>query len=497
MAEYILEIKHLSKSFGTNRVLKDISFNVKPGTVVGLMGENGAGKSTLMKCLFGMYGKDTGEFFLDGKEINFNGAKEALENGLAMVHQELNQCLNRNVLDNMFLGKYKTRFGIIDNHAMTKEYNKLIDSLGLHVSPHRTMGKLSVSQRQLLEIAKAISYKSKVIILDEPTSSLSEKESKKLFQIINDLKVKGVSFIFISHKMNEIFEICDKIVVMRDGEITLDKPIPETNLDEIVKAMIGRSLTSRFPPLDNTPGDVVLEVKDLNSKYTPILKNINFSLRKGEILGLYGLVGAGRSELLETLFGVRTASTGEIIYKGKRIWFKSAKEAMDYNFAFVTEERKANGMFGKGSLKFNTTIANLDKYKRAGILSELLMNKATIKQIEQMHVKCQGGDQTISALSGGNQQKIIIGKWLERSPDVFLMDEPTRGIDIMAKYQIYQLMIDLAKQGKSIIMVSSEMPEILGVTNRIIVMSNYQIAGELETKTATQEQILQLCAKYL
>jgi len=497
MAENILEIKHLSKSFGTNRVLKDISFSVKPGTVVGLMGENGAGKSTLMKCLFGMYSKDVGEFFLDGKEINFKSAKEALENGLAMVHQELNQCLARSVLDNMYLGKYKTRFGIIDKHNMVKEYNKLIDSLGLHVSPNRTIGKLSVSQRQLLEIAKAISYKSKVIILDEPTSSLSEKETKKLFEMINNLKKTGVSFIFISHKMNEIFELCDKIVVMRDGEITLDKPIPETNLDEIVKAMIGRSLTSRFPPMDNVPGEVVLEVKNLNTKYNPMLKNINFQLRKGEILGLYGLVGAGRSELLETLFGVRTASTGEIFYKGNRIWFKSAKEAMAYNFAFVTEERKANGMFGKGSLKFNTTIANLDKYMRGGVLSDPLMTKATQKQIQQMHVKCTGGDQTISALSGGNQQKIIIGKWLERSPDVFLMDEPTRGIDIMAKYQIYELMIELAKQGKSIIMVSSEMPEILGVTNRILVMSNYQIAGELDTKTATQEQIMQLCAKYL
>ena len=493
----VLEIVHLSKAFGKNQVLKEVNIQIPRGAVMGLMGENGAGKSTLMKCLFGMYQKDTGTFRLDGKEVDFKSSKEALEHGVAMVHQELNQCLNRTIQDNLFLGRYITNYGCINEKTMYKKSLELFHRLGMNFNPKTMIRTLSVSQRQMVEIAKAVSYNAKLIVLDEPTSSLSEKETNKLFEIIRELKKSGVSFVFISHKMNEIFEICDNIVVLRDGEVTLDKPIPKTNLDEVVKAMIGRALTSRFPPLDNKPGEVVLSVRALETKYRPYLTDIDFDLRKGEILGIYGLVGAGRSELLECLFGVRTIGQGAIRYHGKRVLFTSAKEAMQHNFAFVTEERKVSGMFANSTLTFNTCITNLDKYKGRFALRNVKMNNAADHQIGQMHVKCSSREDKIMSLSGGNQQKVIIGKWLERSPDVFLMDEPTRGIDIMAKYQIYELMIDLAKKGKSIIMVSSEMPEILGVTNRILVMSNYHIAGELETKKATQEKIMHLCARYL
>lgn len=495
--KYVLEIIHLSKSFGKNAVLKEVNIRLRRGSVLGLMGENGAGKSTLMKCLFGMYSKDTGTIRLDGKSVDFKSSREALQNGVAMVHQELNQCLNRTIQDNLFLGRYVTSKGVISEKTMFKKSLNLFRKLNMDFDPKMPIKNLSVSQRQMVEIAKAVSYNAKVIVLDEPTSSLSEKESAKLFSIIADLKRKGVSFVFISHKMNEIFQICDDIVVLRDGDVTLDKPIPNTNLDEVVRAMVGRSLESRFPPLTNKPGEVVLSVRALETKYKPYLRDIDFDLRAGEILGIYGLVGAGRSELLESLFGCRSVARGSIRYNGKRVFFTSPKEAMNHNFAFVTEERKVSGMFANTDLTFNTCITGLNKYRSRLMLNNKKMRNAVDKQIKQMHVKCNNRDDKILNLSGGNQQKVIIGKWLERAPDIFLMDEPTRGIDIMAKYQIYELMIELAKRGKSIIMVSSEMPEILGMTNRVIVMSNYKIAGELETKKATQEQIMRLCARYL
>lgn len=496
--EYLLKISGLSKSFGKNQVLKSIDLNLKPASILGLMGENGAGKSTMMKCLFGIYSMDSGSITLDGKNINFSGPKEALENGIAMVHQELNQCLDRTILDNMFLGRYISTAGIVNESVMYNKCKQIFADLGMNYNPKTIMRTMSVSQRQMVEIAKAVSYNSKVIVLDEPTSSLSEREVNKLFEIIRRLKKdKGISFIFISHKMDEIFDLCDDVIILRDGQVTLDKTVKDTNLNELVKAMVGRSLDNRFPKLTNKPGKVILEVKDLCTKYKPILHEISFNLRKGEILGIYGLVGAGRSELLETIFGARTMAEGEITYNGRRIMFKNTKEAMKNNFAFVTEERKFNGLYGVDDLTFNTTITNLDKYKRFGIISNAEMNSATNKEIVQMHVKCNGKDDTILSLSGGNQQKVILGKWLERSPDVLLMDEPTRGIDIMAKYQIYELMIELANEGKSIIMVSSEMPEILGVTNRIVVMSNYCVAGIVDTKSTNQEELLHLCAKYL
>ncbi|MBP3366282.1 MAG: sugar ABC transporter ATP-binding protein [Treponema sp.] len=497
MDDIVLEIKNLSKSFAKNKVLNGISLSIKKGSVMGLMGENGAGKSTMMKCLFGIYAKDEGQIVLNGKPVDFKNPKEALENGVAMVHQELNQCLDRTVMDNLFLGRYPTRLGVVDEQKMFKESAALFASLNMNVNPHTVMRTMSVSQRQMVEIAKAVSYNAKIIVLDEPTSSLTEPEVLKLFSIVRDLKEKGVSFVYISHKMDEVFQVCDEISVLRDGSMVLSTPTKDTDMDKLISAMVGRSLDKRFPDVDNTPGRDYLEIRNLSTKYEPRLENISFTVRKGEIFGLYGLVGAGRSELLESIFGIRTIASGEIILDKKNLRFYSSKDAMSYNFAMVTEERKLNGMFGKATIEFNTTITNLDSYKTAGLLSDRKLHDAANREIKRMHTKCVSADELITSLSGGNQQKVIIGKWMEREPDIFLMDEPTRGIDVGAKYEIYQLIIQMAKDGKTIIVVSSEMPEILGITNRIAVMSNHRLAGIVDTKTTDQEALLRLSAKYL
>ncbi len=359
------------------------------------------------------------------------------------------------------------------------------------------MKRMSVSQRQMCEIAKAISYNSKVIVLDEPTSSLTAPEVAKLFKMMRQLKEQGISLIYISHKMDEIFEICDQISVLRDGSLVMTKDSKDTDMNELISAMVGRSLDNRFPPVDNTPGDTILSVQNLSTKYAPKLQNITFDVKKGEIFGLYGLVGAGRTELLETIFGIRTRAAGNVIYDGKIMNFTGPKDAMDHGFALITEERKANGLFLKADITFNTTIANMNHYKSGVALSHDSMVRATAEEIKVMHTKCMGPDDMIANLSGGNQQKVIFGKWLERSPNVFMMDDPTRGIDVGAKYEIYELIINMAKQGKTIIVVSSEMPEILGITNRIGVMSNGHLAGIVNTKETNQEELLRLSAKYL
>ena len=494
----ILSIHGMSKSFGRNKVLNHIDLNVKPGSIMGLMGENGAGKSTMMKCLFGTYQKDEGTIVLDGKEVNFSGPKDALENGVAMVHQELNQCLERNVIDNLFLGRYpKNSLGVVDEGRMKKEASDLFRKLGITVNLTQPMKKMSVSKRQMCEIAKAISYNSKVIVLDEPTSSLTAPEVAKLFKMMRQLKDQGISLIYISHKMDEIFEICDQISVLRDGSLVMTKDSKDTNMNELISAMVGRSLDNRFPPVDNTPGETILSVQNLSTKYAPKLQNISFDVKKGEIFGLYGLVGAGRTELLETIFGMRTRAAGNVIYDGKMMNFASPKDAMNHGFALITEERKANGLFLKADITFNTTIANMNHYKSGLALSHDDMVRATAEEIKVMHTKCMGPDDMIANLSGGNQQKVIFGKWLERSPNIFMMDDPTRGIDVGAKYEIYELIINMAKQGKTIIVVSSEMPEILGITNRIGVMSNGHLAGIVNTKETNQEELLKLSAKYL
>ncbi len=498
--DIILSIQGMSKSFGRNRVLDHINLNVRRGTVMGLMGENGAGKSTMMKCLFGTYQKDEGSIYLDGKEVNFSGPKDALENGVAMVHQELNQCLERNVIDNLFLGRYpKNAAGVVDEARMKKEASDLFRRLGMTVNLTQPMKNMSVSQRQMCEIAKAISYNAKVIVLDEPTSSLMAQEVDKLFQMMRVLKSQGIALVYISHKMDEIFQICDDVSVLRDGNLVMTKNTKDTNMNELISAMVGRSLDNRFPPVDNEPGEPILSIQHLSTKFEPHLKDITFEVNKGEIFGLYGLVGAGRTELLETIFGIRTRAAGRVYFRDRLMNFSNAREAMDHGFALITEERKANGLFLKGDLTFNTTIANLNQYKNSNglTLSNDKMVRATNNEIKTMRTKCMGPDDLISSLSGGNQQKVIFGKWLERGPQVFMMDEPTRGIDVGAKYEIYELIIKMAKQGKTIIVVSSEMPEILGITNRIGVMSNGRLSGIVKTSETNQEELLRLSAKYL
>lgn len=498
MADTILSIRDMSKSFGRNRVLQHINLDVKRGTVMGLMGENGAGKSTMMKCLFGTYQKDEGTIILDGREVSFSGPKDALENGIAMVHQELNQCLERSVVDNLFLGRCPVNaFGVVDEVRMKKEASELFRKLGMTINLTQPMGKMSVSQRQMCEIAKAISYNAKIIVLDEPTSSLMTQEVEKLFKMMRMLKEKGISLIYISHKMDEIFEICDEISVLRDGNLVMTKSAKDTNMNELITAMVGRVLKNRFPEVDNEPGNTVLRIEHLSTKFKPQLSDITFDVKEGEIFGLYGLVGAGRTELLETIFGVRTRASGRVYFKDRLMNFNNAISAMNSGFAMITEERKANGLFLKGDLTFNTTIANLSHYKMGLVLSDPKMVKATSNEIKIMRTKCMGPADLISSLSGGNQQKVIFGKWLERKPQVFMMDEPTRGIDVGAKYEIYELIIKMAKEGKTIIVVSSEMPEILGITNRIGVMSNGRLSGIVNTKETNQEELLRLSAKYL
>ena len=493
--DVVLSIRGMSKSFGRNRVLDHINLDLKRGSIMGLMGENGAGKSTMMKCLFGTYQKDEGKIYLNGKEISFSGPKDALENGIAMVHQELNQCLERSVTDNLFLGRYPTNsVGIVDEGGMKRKAAELFRKLGMTVNLSQPMRNMSVSQRQMCEIAKAISYNSQVIVLDEPTSSLTVQEVAKLFEMMRMLKEQGISLIYISHKMDEIFEICDEISVLRDGNLVMTKSSKDTNMNELITAMVGRSLESRFPPVDNTPKDVILSIQNLSTKFEPHLQDITFDVKEGEIFGLYGLVGAGRTELLETIFGIRTRAAGRVYFKNRLMNFNSALEAMEHGFALITEERKANGLFIKGNLIFNTTIANLSEYKSGIALDNQKMSKATANEIKVMHTKCMGPEDMIANLSGGNQQKVIFGKWLERGPQIFMMDEPTRGIDVGAKYEIYELIINMAKQGKTIIVVSSEMPEILGITNRIGVMSNGHLSGIVNTKETNQEE---LSAKYL
>ena len=494
----LLEMRNICKSFPGVKALDNVSLTVRPGTVHALMGENGAGKSTLMKCLFGIYSKDSGTITLEGKEVNFKSSKEAMENGVAMVHQELNQALTRTVTDNLWLGRYPKVGGIVVSEGtMRKRTKEIFDQLEVHVDPKAIMSTMPVSQRQMVEIAKAVSYDAKVIVFDEPTSSLTETEVEHLFRIINMLRDKGCGIIYISHKMEEILRISDEVTVMRDGQYVATKPAKDLTMEEIIRLMVGRELTNRFPPKENVPGETILEVEHLSGKYTR-LKEASFQLRAGEILGIAGLDGSGRTEVLENLFGSMTKASGTIRLHGKEIKNRNPRESIKNGFALLTEERRATGIFGIRDILDNTVISNLKSYLMGGIcLSDKKMRQDTDWAIRAMRIKTPSQKTQIRSLSGGNQQKVIIGRWLLTKPEVLLLDEPTRGIDVGAKYEIYELIINLAKEGKGVIMVSSEMPELLGVCDRILVMSGGQLAGEVDAKTTSQEEILTLAAKYV
>ena len=494
----LLEMRGITKEFPGVKALDGVDLTVRAGTVHALMGENGAGKSTLMKCLFGIYSKDGGTIRLDGKEVNFKNAKEALENGVAMVHQELNQALTRSVQDNLWLGRYPKVGGImVSEGIMAKRTKEIFEQLEVTVNPKAIMSTLPVSQRQMVEIAKAVSYDSKIIVFDEPTSSLTEEEVEHLFRIINMLRDKGCGIIYISHKMDEILRISDDVTIMRDGTWVATKPAKDLTMEEIIRLMVGRELTNRFPPKTNKPGEVILDVEHMAGRYTR-LKDASFQLRKGEVLGIAGLDGSGRTEVLENLFGAMTREGGHIRLHGKEIQNRSPKESIKNGFALLTEERRATGIFGIRDIKENTVISNLKGYLMGGVcLSDKKMREDTDWAIQAMHIKTPSQKTQIRSLSGGNQQKVIIGRWLLTKPEILLLDEPTRGIDVGAKYEIYQLIIDLANEGKGVIMVSSEMPELLGVCDRIIVMSGGQVAGEVDAKSTSQEEILTLAAKYV
>ena len=496
--EYILEMDNISKEFPGVKALDGANLKVRPHSVHALMGENGAGKSTLMKCLFGIYEKDSGKILFEGKEINFTSAKEALDNGVSMVHQELNQVLQRNVLDNIWLGRYPQKGFFIDEKKMYNDTKKIFEELEIDVDPHSKVADLAVSERQMIEIAKAVSYNSKIIVMDEPTSSLTEKEVEHLFKIINKLRDKGCGIVYISHKMEEIKAISDDITILRDGKWIATESVANLSTDQIINMMVGRDLTNRFPPKDNVVKECILKVDGLTAAKQPSINDVSFELHKGEILGVAGLVGAKRTDIVETIFGIREKASGSIFLNGKEVKNKTPNEAIENGFALVTEERRATGIYSMLNVGFNSTISNLDRYlSKFRLLSDKDIKKDTQWVIDSMRVKTPSQSTSIGSLSGGNQQKVILGRWLLTEPDVLMLDEPTRGIDVLAKFEIYQLMIELAKKDKGIIMISSEMPELLGVTDRILVMSNGRVAGIVKTSETSQEEIMTLSAKYL
>ena len=501
MAEYRLEMRGVSKSFPGVKALDKINLKVRPGTVHALMGENGAGKSTLMKCLFGIYHMDEGEVYLDGEKVEIHNPDEALHKGLAMVHQELQPIPERTVAENMYTGRYPTKkFGpiqVIDHKKMFEETAKWLDDVKMPYDPKAKLGTMSIAQMQSVEIAKAVSLNARVVILDEPTSSLTDNEVEALFRIVRDLKSRGVSLIYISHKMAEIREICDDITIMRDGTYVGTWEMKNISDDDIVKNMVGRELTNIYPPLDNTPGDVLLEVDNFTSIHSNSFKNCSFKLRRGEILGFGGLVGAQRTELMEAIFGIRHTISGEVKLNGKPLNIKSPKDAIRNGIGMITEDRRGSGILGCLSIADNISIASLDHYVEGGVkLNNGKIEKLVQDNIGKLSIKTPSSKTLIQSLSGGNQQKVIISRCLANNPDVLIMDEPTRGIDVGAKYEIYQIMISLAKQGKGIIMISSEMPELIGVSNRIMVMCNGKITGEVSGDEATQENIMYFATQF-
>lgn len=500
--KYLLELNNISKEFPGVKALDNVTLRVRPGTVHALMGENGAGKSTLMKCLFGIYKPDAGEILLEGGKVEIQSAKSALNHGIAMIHQELHPVKFRNVMENMWLGRLPMKWygplKLVDHKKMYKDTEKLFKALEIKVNPNEIVGNLSVSIVQQMEIAKAVSYNAKVIIMDEPTSSLTETEVGHLFKIIKDLVEKGVSIIYISHKMEEILQISDEVTIMRDGNLVGTWSADELTTDLIIKKMVGRDMTNRFPVRDNTPGEVVLKVENFTSPYPRSFKNVSFDLKKGEILGVGGLVGAQRTEVMEALFGLRALESGTVAINGKEVKIKSPIDAKKHKIALLTEERRASGIFPVLSILENTVIASQENYlNKIGILDNKKRREDTLKGIEKLKTKTPSYKERIQNLSGGNQQKVLIARWLLTEPEILILDEPTRGIDVGAKFEIYTIITELAKQGKSIIMISSEMPELLGMSDRVMVMCEGHLSGILDSKDANEETVMELASKFM
>ncbi len=489
-ADMQIEMRDIYKAFGMNKVLEGVNFTLLSGEVHALMGENGAGKSTMMNILTGLHKKDGGSILIDGKEVMFHSPKEAERAGIAFIHQELNIWPDMTVLENLFIGREMTTLGVLKTKEMKALANKVLNQLDISLPFDRIAGSCSVGEQQMIEIAKTLMLEAKVIIMDEPTSALTEREIRSLFKVIHSLKKTGVSVVYISHRMEEIFEICDRITVMRDGKTIDTKAIEETSFDEVVKKMVGRDLEDRFPSRTAVLGDIVFEVKNLTRK--PTFDSVNFSIRSGEILGISGLMGSGRTEIMRAIFGIDSFEHGEIVINGKKETIRNPSDAVKKGIGFITENRKDEGLLLDFSIRENIALPNLESFAPQGIVKREDELTFVNLMIERLKIKTTSSEDAAGDLSGGNQQKIVIAKWIGTAPKVLILDEPTRGIDVGAKREIYQLMNELTERGMAIIMVSSELPEILGMSDRILVVHEGKIAGELNRAEATQEKIMVL-----
>jgi inositol transport system ATP-binding protein len=492
--EVILELKGISKSFPGIKALSNIDFALRKGSVHAIVGENGAGKSTLMKILSGMYTPDEGEILLKDKKVRIDNQKQALEFGISMIYQELNSILDMNVMENIFLGReIKRKSGLTDKAAMYKETVKTLESLDIKANPKAMMRSLSIATRQMIEIAKAISREAQIIVMDEPTSSISQKEVHELFNFIKSLQNKGISIIYISHRLEEIPVIADEITILRDGHKVHNCPVRDITKEQIIKYMVGRELTNLFPKKDAQIGEPVLKASNLSCG--KVFKNISFELKKGEILGFAGLVGAGRTEVMRALYGLSKFDSGIVWFDGNTISIKYPTDAIKLGIVMIPEDRRREGLVLLRSVYENVALAHLKEFIGGlYLLNKRKESNEVNKQIERLRIKTRSVKTEVGTLSGGNQQKVVVAKWLVKKPKVLIMDEPTRGIDVGAKYEIYKLMCDLASEGMAIIMISSELPEILGMSDRVIVMAEGEIKGELTRSEATQEKIMKLSA---
>lgn len=486
-----IEMRGIDKSFGGNAVLRNAGFLLDHGEIHALMGENGAGKSTLMKILTGVYTRDAGTVIVDGQEVCYKNPQEAEKAGIVFIHQELNVLFDLTVEENMFLGKeIKNALGVCDKKAMRTEVKKILDRLGVNIDPGERMNRLSVGQQQMIEIAKALMVDAKVLIMDEPTAALTQSETTVLFEVVNSLREKGVSIVYISHRMEEIFELCDRITVLRDGTYVDTKKISETDMNDVVKMMIGREIGERYPARNAKIGDVAFEVKNLTCP--GVFEKVNFQVHNGEVLGVSGLMGAGRTEIMRAIFGDMPNVTGEIYMNGQLIQNRNPMDAIQNGIGFITEDRKVEGLMLEESIMKNISIANLGKISKNGVLNKKAEDDLVKKGIEELHIRCFGPDHACNNLSGGNQQKVVFAKWVYTDPKLLILDEPTRGVDIGAKKEIYSIINDLAERGVAVIMVSSELPEVLGMSDRIMVVREGLVRGILSKDEADQEKIMTL-----
>ena len=486
-----IEMKGINKSFGTNQVLKGAGFVLEDGEVHALMGENGAGKSTLMKILTGVYTRDDGTVTVDGEEVVYKSPQEAEKAGIVFIYQEINSLFDMTVEENLFMGKEITKgFGIVDKKAMQAKAKEVMDKMGVSIPVDAVMGELSVGQQQMVEICKALMVDAKVIIMDEPTAALTQSETEGLFKVIQSLRKKGVSIVYISHRMEEIFELCDRITILRDGTYIDTKLIKDITMDDVVQMMIGREIGERFPKRNVKIGDEVLKVEGLTKN--KVFNDVSFSVKAGEVLGVSGLMGAGRTEIMQSIFGNLARESGKIFIDGEEVTIKNPRQAIAAGIGFVTEDRKTEGLLLEKCIAENIEIANLKKVSNKGVLSKKKQDEVVKQGIEEFRVKCFGPWHECNNLSGGNQQKVVLAKWIYTDPKILILDEPTRGVDIGAKKEIYDVINQMAAKGVAVIMVSSELPEVLGMSDRIMVVHEGKVTGIIDAADADQAKVMTL-----